>query len=76
MKCKVVTLIKMVILMKNMILNLYSKIIYDQWYDHKFRNKHLYAIFLMLLDKRFVLVLLIISLILFYSYQDIQYNID
>lgn len=61
--------------MKNMILNLYSKIIYDKWYDHKFRNKHLSAIILMLLDKRFLLVLLIISPMLFYSYQDMQSNI-
>lgn len=66
---------KWVVLMKNKILNLYSKIIYDRWYDHKFRNKHLSAMLLMLLDKRFVLVLLIISPMLFYSYQDMQSNI-
>lgn len=50
---KVVTLKKQVILMEIMTLNLYSKIIYDQQYNHEFRNKHLSVIFLMLLDKIF-----------------------
>lgn len=52
---KVITLKKQVILMKNMTLNLYSKIIYDQRYNYEFRNKHLSVIFLMLLDKIFYL---------------------
>lgn len=65
----------LVIRMKVTILNLYSKLIYDQWYDHKFKNKNIAAMLSMLLDKRFALVLLIISPMLFFSYQDMQSNI-
>ncbi|WP_332617592.1 toll/interleukin-1 receptor domain-containing protein [Enterobacter sp. 37] len=61
--------------MKIKTLDLYSKLIYDRWYDHKFKNKHIAAMFLMCIDKRFLLVLLIISPMLFFSYQDMQSNI-
>lgn len=61
--------------MKEYILALYSKLLYEKWYDNKYRNQKIATLILTIISKNFLFLMVILTPMLFLKYNELQSNI-
>jgi len=61
--------------MKECILTLYSKLLYEKWYDNKYRNQKIATLILTMISKSFLFLMVILTPMLFLKYNELQSNI-